>query len=230
MKFIKILLITSSLFPVCQAFSQRVLLHQTNADKQYEIPKKGANRKQYTWVQLSLFGTDLAFGKLDSKQDFFNNYFGLSVNKKYKQNGILSLGYGCGVHRQVYRMSDKGLHTALRPDWDKGKFVFVGVNMNYFVRFNFDPKRGNIRGYYFDLAPFGQYNFYQRAEFVQGKLTEKSGKENFPERYAIGIETRLGREFLSIYARYKLVSANQKSGTFTDMDLAKWSVGFQINM
>jgi hypothetical protein len=230
MKFIKILLIINFLLPVYQAFSQRVVLHQTNADKQYEIPKKGANRQQNIWVQLSLFGTDLAFGELDSKQDFFNNYFGLSVNKKYKLNGILSHGYGCGVHRQVYRMSDNGLHTALRPDWDKGKFVFVGGHVNYFVRFNFDPKRGNIRGYYLDLAPFGQYNFYQRAEFVQGKLTEKSGKENFPERFAIGVETRFGREFLSIYARYKFLSINQKSGTFTDMDFAKWSVGFHINI
>jgi len=148
MKFIKILLVASLLFLVFPAFSQRVVLH-TNVDKEYQIPKKGANRQQYFWVQFSLFGTDLAFGELDSKQNF-GNYFGLSFNKKYKLNGVLSHGFGWGVHSQVYHLSDSGLNKLSHPSWDKGKLIFKGVNVNYFVRFNFDPKRGNIVGSYLD--------------------------------------------------------------------------------
>jgi len=228
MKYIKIILVTSLLFSVFPAFSQRVILH-SNVDKQYEIPKKGANRQQYFWVQLSLFGTDLAFGELDSKQNF-GNYYGLNFNKKYKLNSVFSQGFGWGIHQQVYRLSKKGLNTMSRPYCDKGKLIFTGLNVNYFVRFNFDPKRGNIVGNYLDIAPFGQYNFYQRAEFVHGRWTEKTGSENFAERYAIGVETRLGHEYLSIYFRYKFLSDNPKSGTFVNLDLAKCSVGLHVNI
>jgi len=229
MKYIKILILTIFLCPVFQVFSQRVVLRQTNIEQQYDIPKKGANRQQYFWVQLSLFGTDLAIGELDVKQKF-GNYYGLSFNNKYKLNGVLSHGYGWGFHHQAYHLNKKGLNALSSSSWDQGKLSFAGVNINYFVRINFDPKRGNIVGTYLDLVPFGQYNFYQRAKFVEGRLTEKSDEKNFAERYAIGVETRLGREFYSIYARYKFISDNPKSDTFINLDLAKWSVGLNLNI
>ena len=231
MKLIKFILIVSLLSHVFQAFSQRVMLIQTDVDKQYETPKKGANRQQYFWVQFSLFGTNLTFDELDNKQDFCT-YYGLSFNKKYKVNSIISHGYGYGIHRDSYALSNNGLITANRSGLGKGKLIFVGLNVNYFCRFNFDPKRGNTLGTYLDFAPIGQFNFYQRARFKQ--CTKKKSENILVERHVLGLETRIGRGALSIYGRYKFRSYKHtyktKAGIFEDLDLTKWSVGININV
>ena len=230
MKHIKISLIVSLLCPVFTGFSQHVVLHETNADRRYEIPKDGANRRQYHWFQLTLLGTDLAFGELHSKQDF-SNYYAMSWNHQFRLNGAFSHGLGYGVHRQVYRLSEKGLNIVLHGDCDKGKLIYWGVNANYFWRFNFDPRRGSTIGRYLDLAAFGQFNFYQYGKFVQGRLTEKTGSTNCTERCAIGAEVRLGYEIWSMYARYKFfVSSPESGGTFADMELARWSVGLNLGL
>ena len=231
MKYIKIFLAASLLCPVFTGVSQHVVLHETDADKRYEIPRDGANRRQYHWLQLTLLGTDHVFGKgeLDSKEDF-SNYYAVSWNHQFRVNGVFSHGLGYGLHRQVYRLSERGLNTVSRGDWRKGKLIYWGVNANYFWRFNFDPRRGNVIGKYVDLVAFGQFNFHQQAKFVQGNLTEKISSENFTERSALGAEVRLGREGLSIYARYKYLVSSPDSGTFAHMELARWSVGLNLGL
>jgi len=227
MKSIKYLLISSLFCLVFSAFSQNVILQGTPQTD--NIPQKGANRQQYFWVQLSLFGTDLVFNELNSKQNF-GNYYGLSLNKKYKLNSVFSHGFGIGMHHQAYNLSNSGLDSLSYSDWNKGRLNFTGLNLNYFLRLNFDPKRGNIIGKYLDIMPFYQHNFHQRATFERGKVTEKKVKSHFPERYAIGAEARLGYNFFSIYVRYKYLSGNNLTHRYADLDLARWSVGLNLNI
>ena len=204
-----------------------MIFQQSDADKMYEIPKTGINRQLHSWIQFS-FGSDMPFGELDSKADALYNYYGFTYNRKIKFNAILSHGYGLGVHHQLYPLNQRGLSAVQRDTWDRGRLIYNGVNMSYFVRINFDPKRGNRFGIYMDLATFGQFNFHQRAKFVHGNLTEKVNKENFPERFAAGVETRVGYESLSLYVRYKFFSERPDSGAYTNVDLAKWSAGLNI--
>ena len=230
MKLIKIILTVCLLCLVLPAFSQQTLLNvvqPTEIDQQYDT-KKGANRPQYSWGQVC-FGTFLVLDETDSKQSFIN-YFALNSNRKYKINGAFSHGFGWGFHYLSYNLSRDGLEKMGSYYWEKGKLNNIGLNVNYFLRLNFDPKRGNTIGYYLDILPYTQYNFYQRAEFQQKRITEKNRKGDFPDRYSVGGEVRLGKEFFSIYIRYKYLSYNPKSGRYADLDLAKWSVGINFNI
>jgi hypothetical protein len=139
------------------------------------------------------------------------------------------LGYG--LHRQVYRLSKKGM-TCFSDDWNKGKLIYWGANANYFWRINFDPKRGNIIGAYLDFGVFGQFNFSQRLKLTGGSTSKKSKFICYREVFTMGPEVRLGRENLSIYGRYKFISSEHCKvyGHNSDFDLAKWSVGLNIGI
>ena len=128
--------------------------------------RRGPNRNHYSWLSLSLFGTDLALGDLDGKQRF-GNYYGLSFNHKFRLSEIHSHGWGLGVHRQVHSLSERGLSSELLGSgWESGKLIYWGINANYFWRFNFDPSRGNTLGTYLDILLFLQYNPRQQAQWV----------------------------------------------------------------
>ena len=229
MNFRKFFLLIGFLSLVFTGVSQNVLFQKTDVDQRYKIDKIGVNRRVYRWASITLLGTDLAVNNTESKQDF-SNYYAFNWNFKYKINGLLSHGLNYGLHRQVYRLSQEGLNALSREYFDKGKLIYWGVNAQYFWRFNFDPWRGDIFGKYLDLSLFGQWNFYQRARFVDGNMTEKIVNGDFSERYVAGVEARFGREALSLYVRYKLYSGvfKEDSAPYTDLDLARLSVGLAV--
>lgn len=231
MKFINFFLATLFGSFVSTGFSQNLIFKETHVDQSYEKTTTGANRNLYSWATLTLFGTDLAVGDIDSKQDF-SNYYSFTWNHKFKMNRLFSYGLGYGVHRQVYRLREKGLAVLHREAFDKGKLVYWGVNANCFWRINFDPKRGNILGKYLDLAVFGQFNFYQKAKFIDGDWSERRVGKDFTERFVSGVEARIGHEVVALFVRYKLFSEHSKDALppFTNLDLARWSIGLNLNI
>jgi len=227
MKSVKIFLIASLACFILTGYSQVIVPIQADADKN----KRGPNRNHYSWLSLSFFGTDLAFGGLDSKQRF-GNYYGLSFNHKFRLSEIHSHGLGCGIHRQVHSLSEKGLNSELLDNsWEKGKLVYWGFNANYFWRFNFDPSRGNILGTYLDILLFLQYNPRQQAQLAKEDLTHSYFSCHLAERRAAGIEMRIGREAFSLYFRYKGLSGSclhKILAPLQELDLPKWSVGLNV--
>jgi hypothetical protein len=226
MKFAKYIFFITLLFSVFTGFSQRIVFKQTDTDTRYDIPKKGANRNYFTWVNLTM-GSDLTFGVSDHKS---GNHFGIGYNGKFKCNAMFSHGLGGGLHLQTGRLSKTGMNTVFRDDWNKGNLFFAGTNVNYFWRINFDPKRGNSIGTYLDVAICGQFNFYQQAKFFQGKLREKTGNANITERFTTGVEMRFGWNILSIYTRYNFFSSGSVSNEFVNLNLAKWSAGITFSI
>jgi len=213
-------------------FSQHVIFRQTDADRTFEIPRQGPNRAQFSWISFHFFGTDLMFGNSHCVRQRFANYQGLGWNRMYRINGVLSHGFGLGGHRQVHALHERGLNSELlEENWENGRLVYWGVNANYFLRFNFDPRRGNTLGRFLDVMIFGQYNPYQRVQLTRGNLTKRYTSQHLAERYAAGVEVRVGYEFLSLYVRYKLFSANRPNSAlvpFGDLNLAKWSIGLSL--
>ena len=233
MKCIKIFLITSLACFVITGFSQNIVSLGTYTDIDYKRSNRGPNRAHYSWLSLSLFGTDLAFGELDGKQRF-GNYYGLSWNHKFKISEILSHGLGFGIHRQVHLLSEKGLTSELfYNSWEKGKLVYWGGNVNYFWRFNFDPNRGNTLGTYLDILMFWQYNPRQQAQLAGGGLTNNYFSCHLEERNAAGFEMRIGREAFSLYFRYKCLSMSclhKIMAPLKELDLPRWSIGLNVGL
>jgi hypothetical protein len=99
----------------------------------------------------------------------------------------------------------------------------------YFLRINFDPKRGNILGKYLDFFAWAGYPIMKREYFVDevGKETHVTKIKNFQglaDVWQYGVGARLGWNRFAVFMLYR-ISTIVKNSFPEPTDPSKFSIG-----
>lgn len=234
----KIFLVLILIFNAAPALkAQQILLQEDpeNAGKS----NFGPNLKHFTQVHF-LIGQ--AVGKGDEGLSINDNRsldFMAGLKYKYKVNSIFSAGFDLNYHYYDYNI--KSNKSARFPDTVfsstyvnnvRRRFSFNTIRLDGYLRFNFDPNRGNYLGHYIDLGA-GIDDILSRAFVSIDKGDDKSKiktivtRSPYLQKYSYSVFARLGFNWFALYANYRL------NNIFVDKynlpDAPPLTVGIELN-
>ncbi|MDP2423543.1 MAG: hypothetical protein Q8M23_04280, partial [Bacteroidales bacterium] len=131
------------------------------------VPKFGMNRKNFGHFYSGFHGFA---GSAESLADSLNYTTSWAFDCGYRYKRRFSQVLSAGIEWQIKRLSystrqwDK-LHTSAATKVDKQKLVFLQTGLSFYQRFNYDKRRGDYVGRYFDVGVYGDWSFNIRHEY-----------------------------------------------------------------
>lgn len=151
-------------------------------------------------------------------QPYHSTYFGVAIEYNHKVSEWYSYGFNFNFGSSGFVMSKKQADKTF-PDTiihDRENITITSLGGVLYQRFNFFNKhRGEILGNYLDLGIYGNLHV---GSYYYYRDNEKSGRSNFFSKkqdvYYRGLDfialsdygaiVRLGRNWFSVFARYRL--------------------------
>ncbi len=225
--FTFILILCTSLI----SYSQDFVMQET-VTKSTEKPLKGPNCKYFNHFYFNLsFNPTLEKNEAQT-QPFYSSSLILGHRHIFRINNYLSTGLNAEISNNRFRIKQvpgKNVHDSILHQ--KEIFILNDLNATWFLRINFDKRRGMYIGNFLDLGIFAGYNF-TKQRFIQD--VNESGNKikiwykdlKYIEDFQYGLMGRLGFNRYVIYAGYRLTDLFDKSKDFSQ--LPSWRIGLEI--
>lgn len=199
----------------------------------------GANQKHYFHLFL---GTGFIAG--NSEGDIAVRYrnsieFISGFKYKLKLNRFLSVGADIGYRYTKFAISQRDIidfpDTILvtgRNTHESEKFGFHALPLGVFLRFNFDPRRGNTTGHYLELGGTGDWVF-SKEYVVDDVLDDKTKRKTrftglpFVNPLQYHASAKIGMRWLALGVRYRFSEYFKTSYNYPQ--LPRFSVTAEIN-
>jgi hypothetical protein len=201
----------------------------------------GANKAWFAQVTLGV-GTLVGTGTSDNKlsiNDWRSNDLSIGIKMKRKINGLLSVWLEPEYHYASYNINQTEPKITDSLFWPNGpqkhekeRFATEGILVNAFLRFNFDPKRGNFLGYYLDLGA-GSNIVIDREYLSLDKKSDgsevRTSYSNIPYMNSIGYTAfaRIGINWLAFTFNYRLSSLFKSQ--YNIPEPSAFTAGIEIN-
>lgn len=233
------------LLALCLAMSgsltaQRVLVHE-EPDTTGEIPMIGKNRSIYAHqlIKIGLFAPVYESG---AKLNFWSTSLSYEVRTKAKICSwnalILDFGYRCD--RFIIDQEQTKLLPGFFGNHKRERISNHNVSFALCDRFNFG-RRGNILGIYLDAGFYGDYVFRATHLYVDEfynsnspvathtRTRVKDTQLQYMNRMNYGLTARLGWEWGSVYAMYRMTDMIKDNPPLTVYpDLPKLVIGIEM--
>lgn len=189
---------------------QTVVLDR-NVEKDTAVSRFGPNMPLFTHLYI---GFSLATPPSETgakvKYGLGSNVFRFGVRYKRKVTGIFSTGFDLEYRHTGFTMAQE--NGKLIPDsvlHEKETYSFYAAGAGVFLRFNFDPHRGNFMGKYIDLYAAADYNFVRSYTAVDklstGEIfTGTTSRLKYIEPAGYYASLRLGFSRFLFSATYRL--------------------------
>jgi len=154
--------------------------------------------------------------------------------QKYRISGVLSFGYILDFNTFAYRFKQTDAKTF--PDTlehEKQNISTTTLGLGLFLRFNFDPKRGNYLGYFLDLGGYADWHlsrtYKSKDEDAMDQIIHsRVAKLYFMEKYQYGLYATIGFNKINLYARYRM--SDIFKAPFKSAELPRLTVGFGFSI
>lgn len=157
-----LLLIAILSFPFYSGRAQHQLLMEKQVDNNFSESTRGPNQKRYMETRF-YYGLGINAGNsLYPLKPLGNSELELGLRYKLKINPILSTGLGAGYYYQSYRIDEEQKNFPDSIRYNRESFRINSLRSNFFIRINFDPKRGNYTGKYLETGLYGGWSFNQK--------------------------------------------------------------------
>jgi hypothetical protein len=184
----------------------------------------------------SIFGAD---GDIAIKSGL-SNYYQLGALYKLKINGLLSVVAELGYRRESYLRGNLSAISNDSLEISSARYNLNIAQPNLGLRFNFDPKRGNVLGTYLEIgggpslllwaSSYTRTKVYQlrhtNEEYAQTQATRVSPLRGFNAIQWVGY-ARLGRGRFAVVGMYRLTPAVNKAKQ-PGLVLPEVSAGLQL--
>ncbi len=156
----------------------------------------------------------------------------LSFRFKHKLGSVMALGWALNYHRSSFSLKQEA--GKYFPDSTLHKsesYSFNGAGTEFYIRFNFDPGRGNYIGKYIDfgisgdaifLAPHKAEDKISNGNIVDVRTTHLDYVNPF-DYYGL---IRLGKGNLLLSASYRF--SNLFKPSFSYPEFPRWMVGLEL--
>jgi hypothetical protein len=226
-------------FPFNPGRTQHQLLMEKKVDNLMESTN-GPNLKRYMESRL-YYGMGVNAGNnLYPVKPLGNSELEFGLRYKVKINSILSTGLGAGYFYQSYRVDQEQKHFPDSTRYNREAFRINSLKSNFFIRINFDPKRGNYIGKYLETGLYGSWSFDQKrimlsryddtSESQISKSKEIQSGLSYIEKLQYGVFISLGISRYEISYRRRLsdlISRDSYQLDFTPNTLGV-SIGFSL--
>lgn len=234
-----ILLMSCLLFSVTLG-AQRVLVHE-EPDTSGEIPMYGKNRAMYVHGLMKI-GIIAPIYETGAQTNYFSTSLSYEARAKAKicswNAFVLDFGYRCD--RFVITQNVNKQIPGLFGNHKRERISIHNLSFAFCDRFNFG-RRGNILGIYLDVGFYGDYAFRAAHLYVDEFYNTNSSvaqhtvtrvKENqlvYINTLNYGLTTRLGWEWGSFYAMYRMTDLVLDNPPLTVYpDLPKLVIGIEM--
>jgi len=190
-------------------FSQTMILQVDRAAD--SIPStRGPNLKKFVHFFMYaglVAGADETGARI---KYFTSDEFGLGVRWKYKISAVYSMGFEWRFNYLSYNLDQKT--GKILPDSilnDHEQMDYSSIQLCYYNRFNFDPKRGNYMGKYLDIGVRGDWNFgidHVTTNSLPDGSEVSSDFSSLPyvNRFSYSVFGRIGLSKVLLYASYRM--------------------------
>jgi hypothetical protein len=220
--------------------SAQVILIQENVNADTVLSKTGPNRKKYF---SGFYSIGMIFGQPDSTGSAIDSkasyHLQLGNRTKFKLNNIFSWGIENMLDYKSFRIKqndDKSFGGDVLHK--KETFILLSYELLLYTRINFDPKRGDQLGKYFDIGAYGGYNGIRRHKvvdtisnqygFERGKYIMSNLK--YVEKFNYGVTARIGWWGLSLYCNYRLSDLFKPHQSIRYQELPRFEAGINIDI
>jgi hypothetical protein len=170
----------------------------------------GPNLKRFVHFFMSV-GFVAGSDERGARINYFNSMeYALGVRWKYKISSVYSLGHEWKLNNNIYKLKQE--EGKILPDTsisDAERLQFYALQVGFYNRFNFDPKRGNYIGNYLDIGIRAEWD-YAISHIVKNDLPDgsnvKSSVSSLPyvNRFNYSVFGRIGLNKVLVYASYRL--------------------------
>ena len=158
----------------------------------------------------------------------------LGFVQKYRITGILSFGYIIDFNTMNYRFSqtdDKTFPDTLNHLKQQVSLTTLGSGL--FLRFNFDPGRGNYLGYFLDLGGYADWHLARTykskdKDDMDQLVFNRTTKLYFVEKYQYGLYVTLGLNKINLFARYRMSDIFKAPYKSAELPRLSAGIGFSI--
>lgn len=160
--------------------------------------------------------------------------FRVGFRTKRKVTPVFSYGYDFFYHAVNYfidqrdgkKIPDTLMHKSQ-------KYNFFSLGMGWYIRFNFDPRRGNYLGTYVDAGITGEWDFTARTvtrDILPGNEKIKVIAKNFDyvNYFSSRIFVRGGKSRVLVYGSYRITDHFKSSSEFPE--LPRFTGGLELNL
>jgi len=190
-------------------FGQNVILQETVTNVT-EKPKHGPNCRFFNHFYFS-------FGINPTLQSGETEVFLLSSNRVtlgnrqiFRLNNYIATGFNIELSTSNFKVKQNENNQRLDSMFhEKERYIFKDLSGSWFIRLNFDKRRGKYIGHFMDLGAYGGYNF-SRQRFVKDITTENSitkiwyKQPDYLNAFQYGVFVRIGLNRYVIYSGYRL--------------------------
>lgn len=218
----------------------QVVLIKENVNADTVLSEVGPNRKRY---HSGFYSFGILFGNPDSTGSAIHAYKSFHVQLgdrvKFKLNNVFSWGIENLFDYKSFRIKQDSLKTfGGSVLHNKETFIVLAYDLLFFLRINFDPKRGDHLGKYIDIGAYGGYNFitrYKSVDTVQSQYGFERGKFiasklRYIDRFNYGITARAGWWGLSVYFNYRLSDLFKEFESIRYQELPRYEAGINFDI
>jgi len=220
------------LFGFTQVFSQQVILRDflsVNTEK----PAKGPNSSYYSHFYGS-WGINVKMQKPETDIRPLSSYrYSLGHRHIIRLNNHIATGFNLELSANRFSIKQKegkNVHDSILHD--KEIFLINSIEGSWYLRFNFDKRRGAYIGHFLDLGAFGGYN-YKRNRFIQNTTTPFNSvtkltyrKIGYINDFQYGLFARIGFNRYVLFGRYRMSDIFETEKGFSQ--LPAWCLGIEV--
>lgn len=220
--------------------AQRVLVHE-EPDTSGEVPMFGRNRSVYVH-QLFKIGMIAPLFETGAKTSLMSTSLSCELRTKAKICSwnalVLDFGYRCD--RYVMDQDQTKLLPGFFGNHKRERLSAHNISFSFCDRVNFG-RRGNILGIYLDAGFYGDYVFRATHLYVDeyydsnspaaahSRIRVKNNQLQYVNRLNYGLTARLGWEWGSFYAMYRINELVNDHPPLTEYpDLPKLVIGIEM--
>ena len=194
---------------VHQSHAQTVILQVDRGND--SIPAThGPNLKKFVHFFMCV-GFVAGGDEAGARIKYFNSMeYSIGARWKYKISNVYSIGQEWKLNNSIYKLKqDPG---KMLPDTflnDAERLQLYALQVGFYNRFNFDPKRGNFLGNYLDIGIRGEWD-YAISHIIKNELPDgskiKSSITSLPytNSFNYSVFGRVGLNKVLFYASYRL--------------------------
>lgn len=214
------------IFVICSmnGYAQTILLKvDQGKDSTFN---KGPNTEKFTHFFLK-FGFALPPDQEQSRVVFENSvYTSFGLRVKYKISKLYSMGWELQSEFSDWKIKQNKSKTF--PDtltyWSVQRFDVGTFAVSYFNRFNFDPKRGNTLGTFFDIGIMGKYDYsmvqVDKRDVSVGDATTRTDNLTYTNKLQSDLFARIGKGRVSLWTAYRITDLFKSSFGFKELPRA----------
>jgi len=216
-----------------KSFSQNIVYYE-QATINTEKPKKCPNCSQfghfYTSWGLSVPSSS-EHAQINTLQ---SSFFSSGYRHMFRINQFFSTGFTFDVNRNLYgilQKDGKNIHDSILHK--KETIMINHTDASWFLRIQFQKRRGMHIGNFIDLGGFAGYNF-SRLRFTENINTfgikQRTWYKNVPyiNEFQYGLYARFGINRYVLVAKYRLSDVFDTTTGFSQ--LPPLSIGFEIGI